>query len=144
MAVLRASATSFYEADGLGSVTSLSNSSGVVAATYNYDSFGKVTASTGSITNPFQYTAREFDSETNLNYYRARYYDTSVGRFVSEDPARFKGGINFHGYVGNSPTDHVDPAGLWSTAAHDQIIWNALYPCGVSPADIWDIQQGSR
>jgi YD repeat-containing protein len=71
IAMLRSGATSFYEADGLGSVTSLSNSSGALANTYTYDSFGNVTASTGILTNPLRYTAREFDTETKLNYYRA-------------------------------------------------------------------------
>jgi hypothetical protein len=68
-------ATSYYEQDGLGSVTSLTNGSGALAQTYTFDSFGKLTNSAGSLTNPFQYTARESDPETGLYYYRARYYD---------------------------------------------------------------------
>ncbi len=80
LAMLRSSATSYFHADGLGSVTSLSNAAGSIANTYTYDSFGKLTASTGSLVNPFQYTARESDSETGLYYYRARYYDPSTGR----------------------------------------------------------------
>jgi uncharacterized protein RhaS with RHS repeats len=83
LAQLRAGSTSYYEADGLGSITSLSNSGGTVAASYTYDSFGNMTASTGSTTNPLRYPAREFDSETNLYYYRARYYDPATGRFIS-------------------------------------------------------------
>jgi hypothetical protein len=47
-----------------------------------------------------------------LYYYRARYYDQNVGRFVSEDPVRFKGGINFYRYAKNNPTELVDPFGL--------------------------------
>jgi hypothetical protein len=54
----RSSVASFYEADGLGSVTSLSSGAGALAQTYTLDSFGKQTAATGSLTNPFQYTAR--------------------------------------------------------------------------------------
>lgn len=45
----------------------------------------------GSLTNPFQYTAREFDPETSLYYYRARYYDPTSGRFLSEGPLGFRG-----------------------------------------------------
>jgi RHS repeat-associated protein len=89
LAMLRSSATSYYETDGLGTVTSLSNSAGSLAQTYGYDSFGKQLSSTGSLANPFQYTAREFDSETSLYYYRARYFDSSAGRFISEDPLHF-------------------------------------------------------
>lgn len=112
LAELRSSTTSYYDADGLGSITSLSSSAGALANTYTYDSFGKLTASTGTITNPFQYTARELDSQTGIYEYRARYYDQSVGRFISEDPIQFKGGIDFYAYVMNSPTNRTDPTGL--------------------------------
>jgi len=74
LAMLRSSATSYFHADGLGSITSLTSSAGSIANTYTYDSFGNVTASTGSLVNPFRYTARESDAETGLYYYRARYY----------------------------------------------------------------------
>ncbi len=80
---LRSSTTSYYEADGLDSITSLSNVSGGLANTYSYDSFGSLTASTGTVTNPLRYTGREFDSETGIYNYRARYYDQSVGRFTA-------------------------------------------------------------
>jgi RHS repeat-associated protein len=110
--MLRSSATSYYNADGLGSVTSLTNSSGGAAETYTYDSFGKLTASAGSLTNPYQYTGRESDPETGLYYYRARYYDPSTGKFLGEDPIQFAGGTNFYRYVSNSAVDFNDPLGL--------------------------------
>jgi RHS repeat-associated protein len=111
LAELRSGTTSYYEVDGLGSVTSLTSGAGAIANTYTYDSFG--TASTGSTTNRFQYTAREFDSESGLYYYRARYYDPVSGRFVSEDPLRFgSNSTDFYNYVGNGPTDYADPTGL--------------------------------
>ena len=113
LSMLRSGATSYYNLDGLGSVSSLSNAGGSLAQTYTFDSFGKQTASSGALTNPFQYTAREFDAETSLYNYRARYYDPSTGRFVSEDPVRFKGGINFYAYVSNNPIAFADPKGLW-------------------------------
>lgn len=47
-----------------------------------------------------------------LYYYRARYYDPSIGRFLSEDPIGFNGGINIYSYVGNKPTSFIDPLGL--------------------------------
>src|SRR5437870_7665889 len=71
LAMLRSGATSYYHADGLGSVTSLGSAAGSIANTYTYDSFGKLTNSTGSLVNPFRYTGREFDTETGLYYYRA-------------------------------------------------------------------------
>ena len=112
LAMTRAGATSYYHADGLGSITSLSNSTGASSATYTFDAFGNLTAFTGSLTNPFMYTARELDAETGLYYYRARYYDSQTGRFIGEDPAGFDGGGNFYAYVGNDPADYFDPFGL--------------------------------
>ena len=145
LAMLRTSATSYFHADGLGSITSLSNSAGTIANTYTYDSYGDLTASTGTLVNSFRYTGRESDPETGLYYYRARYYDPSTGRFLREDPAGFGGGINFYSYVSNTPPNGNDPFGLWSPAAHRQLIWNALHGCnGISDADIWQIQQGSQ
>jgi RHS repeat-associated protein len=112
LAMLRSGATGYYHADGLGSIILLSNAAGSLAQTYTFDSFGNQTASSGSLTNPFRYTAREFDTETSLYYYRARYYDTLAGRFVSEDPVRFDSGPGFYTYVRNSPILFIDPTGL--------------------------------
>jgi RHS repeat-associated protein len=128
LAMSRSSATSYYEQDGLGSVTSLSNAAGALAETYTFDSFGKTTNSTGSLTNPFQYTARESDSETGLYHYRARYYDPTTGRFTGEDPIRwFSGTINFYDYVHNDPGDLIDPLGLKAApSATAQCIANGL------------------
>jgi len=112
LAMLRSGATSYYHADGLGSVTSLSNSAGALAQTYSFDSFGKTTP-TGSLVNPFQYTGRELDPETSLYYYRARYYDSSIGRFLNEDPLRFMGDNgSFYEYAYGDPTNFIDPFGM--------------------------------
>jgi RHS repeat-associated protein len=108
----RSGGSAFYEQDGLSSVTSLSGSSGAISNSYAYDTFGNIVASTGSLGNPFQYTGRDFDPETGLRYYRARYYDSTSGRFLSEDPTTFEGGINFYQYVDNNPTELSDPLGL--------------------------------
>jgi len=115
---LRSGTNEYYEVDGIGSVASLSNSAGVLGNTYTYDAFGKLTGSAGTFTNPFEYTGRDFDAETGLFYYRARYYDPGVGRFISEDPIGFSGGINQYAYVRNEPTTLVDPFGLDSGPWH--------------------------
>ena len=109
---IRSGTASYYQQDGLGSVSSLSNSAGALAQTYTFDAFGNQTASSGSLTNPFRYTGREFDQETGIDYYRFRYYDPSAGRFISEDPIRFRGGIDFYAYTLNSPTNWTDSFGL--------------------------------
>ena len=89
LAMLRSATTSYYNADGLGSITSLANGAGALAQTYTFDSFGNQTAASGSLVNPFRFTSREFDTETNLYFNRARYLDPSTGRFTREDPASF-------------------------------------------------------
>lgn len=111
-AELRSGTISYYEDDGGDSVTSLTSSAGAVANSYAYDSFGKLTASSGTLTNPFQFAGRDLDPETGVFYNRYRYYDPTVGRFISEDPSGFDGGINFYPYVNNSPIGSVDPLGL--------------------------------
>jgi YD repeat-containing protein len=65
--------TVYYQQDGMNSVTSLSSSSGALASTYTFDSFGNLTASTGTINNRFRYTGRESDEETGTYYYRAQW-----------------------------------------------------------------------
>ncbi|MGD0966609.1 MAG: RHS repeat-associated core domain-containing protein [Candidatus Acidiferrales bacterium] len=109
---LRSGTISYYHPDGLGSITSLSNSGASVANTYTYDSLGNLTGSTGTVTNPFQYTGPEFDSEISLYYQRARYYESTLGRFLSEDPFRFFAGSNSYVYVKNQSPNALDAFGL--------------------------------
>jgi RHS repeat-associated protein len=65
----------------------------------------------------FTYTGREFDKETGLYYYRARYYDANTGRFLQVDPDAGTmispiTHINKYSYVGNNPINMIDPSGL--------------------------------
>jgi RHS repeat-associated protein len=112
LAMRRSAVTFYYEADGLGSITSLSNSSGAISTQYVYDGFGGAVPSGTQSQNPFRYTGREFDDEIGIYYYRTRYYDQNVGRFLREDSARMRAGVNFFSYVLNSPTGYSDPLGL--------------------------------
>jgi RHS repeat-associated protein len=112
LAMSRSGMINYYNADGLGSVTSLTSGVGVASETYTYDSFGNLTTSAGSLINPFHYTGREFDTETGLYFYRARYVSSQTGRFMSEDPLRFSSGdSNFYDYVAQNPINHTDPSG---------------------------------
>lgn len=105
--------TWYYHADGLGSIVALTDKHGNVVQRYDYDSFGNLEQQGESIEQPFTYTARELDQETGLYYYRARYYDPQVGRFVSKDPIGFEGGDNnLYGYVQNNSVNATDPSGL--------------------------------
>ena len=104
----------YYHADGLGSITALSNASGNIVQRYEYDSFGNQTIATnGGIKQPFTFTAREYDAETGMYFYRARYYDPKAGRFITRDPISFAGGdVNLYAYVSNNPVNWSDPLGL--------------------------------
>jgi RHS repeat-associated protein len=105
---------SYYHADGLGSIVAITGQSGNTVQRYDYDSFGNiVTISAPSFLQPYSYTGREWDKETGLYFYRARYYDPMVGRFISKDPIGFAGGdVNLYGYVQNNPINWIDPFGL--------------------------------
>jgi|GEM_PF-1834288 len=105
----------YYHADALGSIIALMDENATVVTQYNYSPFGQTevigTDSTG-LSQPFRYTGREWDGDTGLYFYRARYYSPEMARFISEDPIGLAGGINQYAYVGNAPLDFVDAFGL--------------------------------
>jgi RHS repeat-associated protein len=126
----RGSTTDYYEADGLGSVTSLTDSTGAMAESYTYDAYGNLTAGGTALNNPFRYTGREWDPEAGLYYYRARYFDQGTGRFGNEDPIR--AGVNFYTYASNNPTLRRDPSGLYDG-------WDLLRDAGTFSESFTDV-----
>jgi RHS repeat-associated protein len=92
-------------------VAGLIRQDGTVAATYRYDPFGRVVDSTGFVYQPLRFKGREQDPQTGLVYMRARWYDPSMGRFISEDPIGLEGGINPYGFGDGDPINHADPSG---------------------------------
>lgn len=100
----------YYHADGLASVVRVSDAVGAVAHAYSYSAWGNI--ETGSLRAAFAFNGREWDPETGLYFYRARYYDPRLGRFISEDPIGIAGGSNYYAYVRNSPALWRDPWGL--------------------------------
>ncbi|MGH9949384.1 MAG: RHS repeat domain-containing protein [Pyrinomonadaceae bacterium] len=102
----------YFLADHLGSTNGLADSSGVVTASQSYDSFGNGTNAT--FPSRYQFTGRELDSFSGLQFSRARFYDPNLGRFISEDPIGFGGGhVNLYGYVKNRPLMYRDSRGLF-------------------------------
>jgi len=108
----------YYHFDGLGSVVALSNNSGNVVERYGYDVFGEPNR-VSNINNPYLFTGRNYDSETGLYYYRARYYSPTIGRFLQTDPIGYEDGLIWYAYCGNDPVNWNDPWGL--DALLDQI-----------------------
>jgi RHS repeat-associated protein len=99
----------YFTQDRLGSTTTLTDATGNVAETESYGAFG---GTIGSAFTRYGFTGRELDSQTGLMFYRARWYDPSQGRFVTEDPSGYQSGLNLYSYVGNNPLGWIDPTGL--------------------------------
>ncbi len=106
-----ASGPANFLTDALGSTVALTGASGATLASYIYEPFGNTIVS-GSSSSPYQFTARENDSD-GLYYYRARYFSPTLQRFFSEDRLFPAAGTNAFRYAYDSPPNSGDPTGLW-------------------------------
>src|SRR5262249_6041282 len=105
----------WYLADREGSVRDVTDGAGSAVVNHiEYSSFGQVLSeSNAAAGDRFLYTGREYEAELGLYYYRARFYDPSSGRFLSQDPLGLESGsANLYRYAENSPLDYTDPSGL--------------------------------
>jgi RHS repeat-associated protein len=107
--------TYYFSQDRLGSTTALTGPNGRLIERSSYDAYGN---SSGSTRTRYGFTGRERDPDTSLIYYRARWYDPQLGRFISEDPIGLAGGINQFAYVSNNPQNATDPSGLYEIDVH--------------------------
>ena len=112
---------SYYHYDYRGSTTAITNEAQNVTHSYSYDPFGKVLAKTEADANPFQYVGKygvQYESPT-LTFMRARYYDPTIGRFVSEDPVWH---LNLYPYADNNPITRTDATGKdWRKDINNQL-----------------------
>lgn len=112
----------YYHQDGINSVVATSTQGGAIAGAQLFDAWGNMVQSSGSIAQ-YGYTGREPDA-SGLIYYRARYYDPTIGRFISRDPAGMPDGVNQYAYANNNPVNFTDPSGL--------VRWGDAFRAGVN------------
>ena len=109
----------FYHNDHLGSPVAITDAGGAVVWRADYEPFGKATTPTETVSNTHKFTGKGVDGGTGFYYFGARYYDPSIGRFLSKDPMpRLQASmnpqrINLYAYVVNNPFRYIDPLGLW-------------------------------
>ena len=110
----------FYDFDVLGSTSSITESSGLQVAEYTYTPFGESLSFVEALSNRFEFVGRFGVSkdENGLSFMRARYFASSTGRFVSQDPIRLNGGdVNLYRYVQNNPLQLIDASGLFPSTS---------------------------
>lgn len=125
----------FYLYNGHADVTALLNADSDIVGTYYYDAFGNILNKSGSENNPFRYSGYRYDEATGLYYLNARYYDSTIARFLSEDT--YTGdpydalSLNLYTYCANNPIIYVDPTG--HTYYNDDYVNRALLNAGYQP-----------
>lgn len=105
----------FFCYDANWNVLALANASnGSFAGQYEYGPFGELIRANGSgvKANPFRFSTKFMDEESDLVYYGLRYYSPSLGKWLSRDPIEEMGGLNLYACVQNDPANEVDPYGL--------------------------------
>jgi RHS repeat-associated protein len=118
---------SFYNYDGAGSVRQLTNLAGAATDAYDYDAFGNLISQTGTTPNNYLYRGEQYDSDLELYYLRARYYNPLTGHFMSRDPDGGKpidpATLHTYLYADGDPIDGMDPTGRSDLT--DRVLLNA-------------------
>ncbi len=132
--------TYYYLTDALGSIRQLIDANEATQNSYDYYAFGKVFGTpTENLTQPFRFTARAWDAESELYYYRFRNYDPTLGWFISRDPMGYVDGTNLYVYAGNNPVVITDAMGLYPTPGYPTPPTGPATPPVPEPVDICEI-----
>ncbi|MEE9328370.1 MAG: RHS repeat-associated core domain-containing protein [Cocleimonas sp.] len=107
----------YYHNNHLGSPEVMTDNNQNIVWQASYTPYGEASISTEIVTNNIRLPGQYFDAESGLHYNYFRYYDSSVGRYVTSDPIGLAGGINTYGYVGGNPVNFVDPTGEFAQVA---------------------------
>jgi RHS repeat-associated protein len=105
----------WLHADERGSIIAVSDGTGAMLAINRYYEYGIPAASN---VGRFGYTGQAWLPEIGMNYYKARMYSPTLGRFMQSDPIGYGDGLNLYAYVGGDPVNFTDPLG-WSARAND-------------------------
>ena len=104
----------WYVTDHVGSIRAVTDKDGKKVWSADYLAFGKQfdKSSNSDFEELHSFTGKEYDPDTGLHYYNARWYDSDLGRFISEDPVTDPNNPNLYSYCANNPLRFVDPTGL--------------------------------
>jgi len=102
----------YYINDHLGTPQIIIDETGNIVWKGDYQPFGSVNAAVSDLGNNFRFAGQYYDQETGLHYNYHRYYDPSIGRYLTPDPIGLAGGINLYAYVFGNPINLIDPLGL--------------------------------
>ena len=131
----------YYLFNGHGDVVQLTDSSGNVIKTYDYDAFGNEKNPDTSDSNPFRYSGEYFDRETGTYYLRARYYNPATSRMLSEDTnhgdIRDPLSLNLYTYCYNNPILFIDPTGHDFTFVIDKLIYSPTGQEVLRQMELW-------
>ncbi len=122
-------AVRYYHSDQAGSTFALTDSSANVTGRIEYTAYGLVTHTSGVVDTPYRFNGMlgvMTDSQTGLIQMRARWYHPWLGRFVSEDPAQFSGGNNWHAFTSGDPLLSSDPSGLTESSQGSNVNWEQM------------------
>ena len=129
LASTQASGPAYYHYDFNGNVVNVCTSNQTQLAKYTFSPFGEVLLKEGEFNSRYQFSTKEYDSITGLNYYGYRFYAPDMGRWISRDPAGERGGVDLYCFIDNELMNFVDSFGGKKTSGSSNSGDNATEHC---------------